>query len=215
MKAKTILLALACLIAAPTPAVMAGNDESAAKKELKQKATKEARNEAKRLKKEGWMPVPGALPLDKQIERSWEAQYTYNEDLRPQYVMGTGQATAQSFDAAKLQAQALARQELASNIATDATALVSTSVGNQQLDPKQAASVTQVISEGKQLISQSLTNVLPMVEGYRTLANGNTEVMIRYAVNSQTSIDIARKMLMQDLSLDDETRQKIADGLGK
>ena len=40
-----------------------------AKKDLKAKVDKNTRKEAKRLKKEGWQVKPGALPLEKQLER--------------------------------------------------------------------------------------------------------------------------------------------------
>lgn len=43
----------------------------ASKSELSKKASKEARKEAKRLKKEGWTTAPGALPLDKQLDKSY------------------------------------------------------------------------------------------------------------------------------------------------
>lgn len=38
------------------------------KKALNEKATKEARKEAKKLKKQGWQIAPGALPLEKQLD---------------------------------------------------------------------------------------------------------------------------------------------------
>ena len=41
----------------------------ASKAELNQKATKAARKEAKKLKKEGWTTAPGALPLEKQLDK--------------------------------------------------------------------------------------------------------------------------------------------------
>ena len=42
----------------------------ASKKELNEKAGKAARKEAKRLSKEGWKTAPGALPLEKQLDKS-------------------------------------------------------------------------------------------------------------------------------------------------
>ena len=56
--------------------------------EVNRKATKAARDEAKKLKKEGWMVTPGALPLDKQLDRSYMMQYEFDENLYPKYIMG-------------------------------------------------------------------------------------------------------------------------------
>ena len=48
------------------------------KKALNEKATKEARKEAKKLKKQGWQIAPGALPLEKQLDKSYLMQYEYD-----------------------------------------------------------------------------------------------------------------------------------------
>ena len=47
----------------------------ASKAELNDKATKAARKEAKKLKKEGWTTAPGALPIEKQLDKSYLMQY--------------------------------------------------------------------------------------------------------------------------------------------
>ena len=46
-----------------------------AKKDLSAKVSKATKKEAKRLKKEGWIVSPGALPLEKQLERSYLMEY--------------------------------------------------------------------------------------------------------------------------------------------
>jgi translation elongation factor EF-Ts len=48
-----------------------------AKKELKAKSTKEARKEAKKLTKQGFVVFPGDLPLAKQLDRSYMMEYEY------------------------------------------------------------------------------------------------------------------------------------------
>lgn len=53
------------------------------KSELNDKASKAARKEAKKLKKEGWQTAPGALPLEKQLDKSYMMQYEYEEDAFP------------------------------------------------------------------------------------------------------------------------------------
>ena len=67
LKVFTLLMAL-CL---STTVVMAQNTKKEkakqAKAELKEKASKAARKEAKRLTKEGWRVAAGALPLEKQL----------------------------------------------------------------------------------------------------------------------------------------------------
>ena len=58
--------------------------------ELNQKATKSARAEAKKLKKDGWLTAPGALPVEKQLDRSYRMQMEMDDDFLPVYMMGEG-----------------------------------------------------------------------------------------------------------------------------
>lgn len=62
----------------------------ASKTELNEKATKTARKDAKKLKKEGWTTVPMALPLEKQLDKSYMMQMEYDEDAASvtQSIMG-------------------------------------------------------------------------------------------------------------------------------
>ena len=113
-----------------------------AKAELKEKSSKEARKEAKRLKKEGWTISPGALPLVTQLERSYAYELERDEDMTPVYIMGEGMSIGESYDAAKMQAMELARQQIAGKIESETTTLIDNLVGNKQLPQEEASSVT-------------------------------------------------------------------------
>ena len=147
------------------------------KNELNSKATKAARKEAKRLKKEGWQPAPGALPLEKQLDRSYLMQMEYDEDMYPKYMMAEAMSIGSNYDAAKMQALELAKQSLAGQIQTEMTSLIENSVANEQLEAGEAVSVTKSIMESKNLISQSIGRVIVVSEVYRTLKNKNKEVL--------------------------------------
>ena len=60
------------------------------KSQLNEKATKAARKEAKQFRKEGWQTTPGALPLEKQLDRSYLMQMEFDENMYPKYLMGGG-----------------------------------------------------------------------------------------------------------------------------
>ena len=87
-------------------------------KELNSKATKAARKEAKRLKKQGWLVTPGALPMDKQLDRVYLMQYEYDENLYPKYIMAEAMSIGENYDGAKTQALELAKQNLAGQVQT-------------------------------------------------------------------------------------------------
>ena len=79
--------------------------ENVLKKEMKKKAVKDARKEAKRLKKAGYMTFIGQLPLDKQLENSWQAAYELDAYGNPYYIISTQKAVASNFTAAQFQVQ--------------------------------------------------------------------------------------------------------------
>ena len=152
-----------------------------AKKELSARVDKTTRKEAKRLAKEGWVVAPGALPLEKQLERSYLMEYEYNANLYPKYIMANAQSIAENYDAAKVSALSLAITNLAGQIQTEVTALIENTVANKQLSAEDAASISETVMSSKNLISQSIGRTITVVECYRILKNKNREVMVRLA----------------------------------
>ena len=189
--------------------------KKASKAELGEKATKTARKEAKRLAKEGWKVTPGALPLEKQLDKSYLMQMEYDENMFPKYLMGEAMSIGENYDAARLQAMELAKQSLAGQIQTEVTALIENTVSNKQLAAEEAASVTQTISAAKNLISQSIGRVLTVVEMYRVLGNKNKEVSLRIAYNAEMAKQAAKKAVRQELEKKgDDLHKKLDELLG-
>lgn len=124
------------------------------KSQLNDKASKAARKEAKQLKKQGWQVSPGALPLERQLDKAYQMQYELGDDMYPKYIMGEAMSIGENYDAAKMQAVKLAKQNLAGKIQTEITALIENSVANEQLSADEANSVSRSILAGKNLISQ-------------------------------------------------------------
>lgn len=189
--------------------------KKASKAELGEKATKTARKAAKRLAKEGWTTTPGALPLEKQLDKSYLMQMEYDENMFPKYLMGEAMSIGENYDAARLQAMELAKQSLAGQIQTEVTALIENTLSNKQLSAEEAASVTQIISAGKNLISQSIGRVLTVVEMYRVLGNKNKEVSLRIAYNAEMAKQAAKKAVRQELEKKgDDLHKKLDELLG-
>lgn len=172
-------------------------------KELSEKATKAARKEAKNLEKEGWQIAPGALPIDKQLDKTYKMQYEQDDYGYPKYLMGEAMSIGQNYDAAKMQALELAKQNMAGQIQTEVTALIENTVANNQLGEEEAASVTKSVMASKNLISQSIGRVVTVMEVYRTDAKTkNKEVLVRIAYNSdmarKAAINAVKKQLEQE-----------------
>lgn len=183
------------------------------KKELSEKASKQARKEAKKLTKEGWTIAPGALPIDKQLDKSYLMQQEFDEDMFPKYIMAEAMSIGENYDAAKMQAVELAKQNLAGQIQTEVTALIENTVANKQLEAEEAESIVQSIIAGKNLISQSIGRTITVVEVYRTLQNRNKEVLVRIAYNSSMAKAAAKRAAKKELEKKGEDLQKKLDEL--
>lgn len=183
-----------------------------AKKDLKAKVDKNTRKEAKRLKKEGWQVKPGALPLEKQLERSYLMQYEFDANLFPKYIMGEASSVGENYDAAKVAANSLAVTNLAGNIQTEVTALLENTVANKQLSPEEAASISETVMSSKNLISQSIGRTVPVMECFRINSKKNHEVLVRIAYNSEMAKEAAKKAVREEL---EKKGQKLHEQLDK
>ena len=185
------------------------------KSELNEKASKAARKEAKKLIKEGWTSAPGALPVEKQLDRSYLMQMEFDDDLYPKYMMGEAISIGENYDGAKMQALELAKQNLAGQIQTEITALIENSVANNQSEAEEAATVTKSVLASKNLISQSIGRTITVVEVYRTLTNKNKEVLVRIAYNSAMAKAAAKKAMREELEQSgNELHEKLDSLLG-
>ena len=204
---KLLVLAMAMLVACTASFAQDAKEikkerqtiQKLAKKQLDARVSKTTKKEAKRLKKEGWVVTPGALPLEKQLERSYLMEYEYDADLYPKFIMANAQSVGENYDAAKTAATSLAITNLAGQIQTEVTALIENTVANNQLAAEDAASITETEMASKNLISQSIGRVITTVECYRVLDNKNREVMIRIAYNGEMAKQAAKKVIREEL----------------
>lgn len=220
---RKVMIALMALMVMGTAAVSAQTTREivkerkvlakASKNELEKKTSKAARKEAKKLKRQGWQVVPGALPLEKQLDKSYMMQYECDEDLFPKYLMGEAMSIGENYDAAKMQALELAKQNLAGQIQTEVTALIKNTMANKQLEAEEAASITGSIMASQNLIIQSIGRVITVMEAYRTLGNKNKEVLVRIAYNSEMAKAAAKKAAREDLEKKGDDLHKKLDQL--
>ena len=117
------------------------------------------------------------------------------------------------YDASKMQAMELAKQSLAGQIQTEITALVDNQVSNKQLSADEAASISQTVSAGKNLISQKIGRVIPVVEMYRSKSNGNKEILVRVGYNARMAKEIAKDAIRDELQQKGEDLSKKLDQL--
>lgn len=181
-------------------------------KDLKKKALKEARKEAKALKKEGFRTPIGKLPLEKQLENAWEKQAELDMEGNPYWYVATSRIIGGNQSAAALQATNAAKIDIAGQIQTKVTQLIEDKVANNDMGQEEAASLTEMVAASKSIISGTLGRTIPLVEVYRTLPNNNVEVMVTIGCTAKMVNETAIKAIRKSLA---EKSEKLAQELDK
>ena len=189
-------------------------NEKVLDKELKKKAIKAARKEAKRLTKEGFKTPVGKLPLDKQIETAWEKQAELDMDGNPYWYIASSRAIGGNQSSAALQATNAAKIDLAGQIQTKVSQLIEAKVANDDMGQEEAASLSSVVAASKSVISATLGRTIPLVEVYRTLENKNVEVMVTLGYSMQAANQAAISAIRKELAGKSEELAKELDKLG-
>lgn len=211
---KKLILTLTLFFAAS--ALMPVMSQSTAKdseKDLKKKSIKMARKEAKQKTKEGYFVAPGALPMEKQLEKAFVKQNMEDENGYPTYIVASGNSVAGTQTAAKIQATETAKLTLAGTISTNVAALIENNIANEQLTREEAATVTKTVAASKNIIAQELGRVIPLVEIYKNVGSDNVQCDVQIAYDSKTALDMAKNVIRKQLSGEAEELQKKLDKL--
>jgi len=211
MKKLTVIL-LGCLI---TSTIIAQPSTNKLRKDLRDKALKEARRESKKLAKAGWQVPPGSLPLSKILENTWLKQIMVDDNGKVVFINADGNAVAETKSAAEMQAIELGKLQLAGLIETNVASLISANIGNAQLSTQEAASVTEVIQSAKNIIAMQLGYVDPSFKLFRNIGKDKVEVQVRLFYDVKQSLEIAKKVVRQELKdklrLNEEKLEKLMD----
>ncbi|MFN5479332.1 MAG: hypothetical protein ACK48G_05090 [Chitinophagaceae bacterium] len=197
----SVLLLLATSLFFESELLAQKKPTKAAEKELRSRPMRKARKEARQLVREGYDVAPGALPISRQVENSWIRSIEMDAETGyPKYITANGNAVGESITAAKLQANEIAKFELAGTIATNVAALIEGNIANAQLNTQEAASVTEIAGAIKNLVVQEIGRVLPLLEIYRPVGKNNVEVNIRIGYNSEIAIEAGKKVIRRELT---------------
>ena len=163
--------------------------------DLNKRASRDAAKEAKQYKKEGWIVGTGTLPLERQLDRAYQLQIQLDENGYDKYVKGEAQSIAATYDAAKVQALEVAKQNMAGTIQAQITAIIDNNIANAQLAREQAESIAQTVAASKSLIAQDLGRVMVVVEVYRDKPKKNKEVRVVVFYNAEMALQSAKKAI--------------------
>ena len=209
---KKLILAITLLFGASSlMPVISQTSAKESEKDLKKKSIKMAREEAKKNSKEGYFVAPGALPMEKQLEKAYIKQNMEDDKGYPKYIVASGNSVAGTQTAAKIQATETAKLTLAGTISTNVAALIENNIANEQLTREEAATVTKTVAASKNIIAQELGRVIPLIEMYKNIGADNLQCDVQIAYDSKTAMDMAKKVIRKQLSEEADALQDKLD----
>lgn len=167
------------------------------KKELYGNTDKMVKKESKRLEKEGWKTMD--MPIEKMLQRTWEKEFMTDENGDPRYIYVTTEATANTFAAAQMECENLAKIRIASNISSSVASLAGNSLSNNQIDPETANTLSQASENSKVLVSRELGRLVNSLCIYKQTPT-NFTVRTTFLYDMQKSMNLVLDAVNKGLS---------------
>ncbi len=187
------------------------DERKKAKKDLKKRAIKDARKEAKRWKKKrGYTNIIGDLPMEKQLENAFLLNYVMDDKGRKKYYVASQEAKAETFAAAKQQAQQLCLADIASQIGSNILGRIKSNIANNE-SIEDAASVTEVVGAYQNTVAAKLGRTEPIVIFKKVDKLTHIAMMMKYDMSSAE--EMIKEDLRQELKKKTELLQDEIDGL--
>lgn len=203
-----LMLVVAMAVAMPT------SYAQLSKKELKT-IEKNAKKEAKALKKEGWKVAPGNPSMEMQLAESFKYQMQKDENGYDKFIQGEAMTVGQVYDAALFQADNLSKLNLAGKVETSVIQIIDNKLANKEITKEEATSLATSISASKNLISQRLGQVITPVKLYRDRPNGNVEVRVVVFYSKLMADKVAKAAMRENLEEEaNELSKRLDDILG-
>lgn len=185
------------------------------RKTLDAKPTKEAKQQAKTLKKAGWTVTAGERSIEQQITESqlFSAELMSDENgaSSRRFIQHTGLSTAGTYNAAYAASRSNAQVEIANMLETEIAAAMQGKLDNAQLNAVSATTVEKFNQRIKAIIHESLTNSIPVVAIYRVLKNNNYEVQTRIAYDKKELAARIKRTLQKELEEEGDQLNGLVD----
>lgn len=205
---KTIISAIALfMLVSITNCAIAGSDDL--KKELSAKTSKDIRKEAKKLESDGWQTMPGKLPLEKQLEQSQIAQLRRTDDGESYFIVGSASVVGGNYTIGKQMADNNAKLEICRSLSDMVATKMTQELSNMDLGDNQAEALYEVASAAKSVSSMQIRGTEYLLEIFRDLGKGKTEVRVVMAVQREKAISQAKDEIKR--SLKEKSSQYLQD----
>lgn len=187
------------------------------RKSLNAKPTKDAKKQAKELKKSGWTVPAGERSIEQQITESQflgsELMSDENGAPTKRFIQHTGYSTAGTYNAAYAAARSNAQVEIANMLEVEIAAAMQGKLDNAQQSAINASTVDKYNQRIKAIVHESLTNAIPVLAIYRPLPNNNFEVQARIAFDKKEVIARMKRAMQKELEIEGDQLNNIVDDL--
>lgn len=139
-----------------------------------------------RLQEEGFRTFAGRLSLEEQLAEAWRYQREKDTAGEARNFVVSAKAKGNNPDAARLQAESLAKVQLAGLMETRIGQLVT-----NRLETKDGNTVMNMVASSKNLVTTRLVNLYPLMEVYRDLPDGDVEIQLVMGCDRRWASEIA------------------------
>lgn len=188
-------------------------------KMLNLKPTKDAKKQARQLKKAGWLVPAGEKSIEKQLTESQllGEELMVDEAGSPtkRYIQHTASQVAGTYNAGYAAARNAAIVELASNLKTQVAAAMQSKLDNNQASSISAVTIDKFNERAKAIVDASLTNTRTVVSLYRERPNNNYEVQVRLAYDKKELAASLKRKMQQILEMEGDELKGLVDEVMK
>ena len=171
---------------------------NASAQDLTKAQQKLLKKQLKEFKAEGWKVNQGQMPLEIQLTNAFAAQSEVDDNGYEVWIVGEGRSLGSVYDAARTQAITVSKGEIAMKMRTDMTSTIEQDLANEQYGADEAESIAKtIVAQQGRSIDQQLNRPKTLIECFRKLPNGNTELLIRCAISTKVVNELAKEALKQ------------------
>lgn len=185
-------------------------------KMINQKPLKDAKKQAKRLRKDKYQVAAGDLEMEKQITYSMllKQELMLDEAGSPvkRYITSSGNATAGTFKAARAAARESAMADIAASIETKLASALQSKVDNAQSNSEMATTVDKYNERSKAIVRGVLTRIITTLVIFKELPNKNINVRVDIAFDKKELAAQLKRKMQEELEKEgDEALGEIVD----
>lgn len=147
-----------------------------------------------RLKEDGYRTLAGRLPLEEQLAESWRYQREKDAGGEMRNFVVSVKADGESYEAARLQGESMAKVQLAGLMETRVGQLVTS-----RIESKDSGTVMSTVASSKSLVTRRLANLYPLMEVYRSLPEGGVEIQLVMGCDRRWASEIAWSVISADI----------------